>query len=939
MPSIRGSSSFKPIKGITVYGATGPIGPTGATGNDRAGPTGATAQKFLTNISLTGFTLVTSFLDGSTVGAGYLKGITGNTIAQFGGLTGSTGTGFIFSKQISNTEIQIRKIKGVTAIRSRVGITSSDESITINVERFDGGFTLTSGDITDIVATDGSGNFVGATLGSAKYSQSKETTKIQKTNVFEKTRGGALNSGSMTYQRIDLVPNNVVEKYVINIHPMEHSSNDVDRSTKSKIYAIDLTNIVDALNIPRTEIIIDNPPVNPIGFSLYITGGKMVSALQSLTFKTPNGKAVKFPFGRQPCFKENQKQLIHFISSSDTWYGYIFSGSGDYFCNSVENSFTTNQQNILNFYSGLTGACCNEDGTCQTSTQDLCFGYFSGVGTTCGLTGLGPCSANIGSCCVKNIIDGKINTYCLENTSAYDCISLRSSGIDTSFNANTTCEEVDCSNSFNEVGACCDGKGGCEQVTKELCLTNGRSFLGKGVLCDSFGEQLCSSGTGACCYISGNCVETMAQTCFENSGFYHGYDSTCSGVTCTTQLNCGGFLGTTLKPGDLFGGGMVVGVYSPKTAKLLGAAHAFSRQGTTMSFLDGGETSASYYPSEYDYVGYGITGSDCTILRTNDTDSYYLIVSLYPASIDKDGNAINPTEEQAYQETFSWYGSGIAWGPLFNVNKNIVEELTYLDKSYEELYLQYGEGYYGFTGESLDNIKNITFQLCSTTRVNGTDPVARLFTRNIKTANGLWNRNWGLYNTIRMLCADNANYLKKSGKYYTYAEFDSGSDWNSLDALKLFDNSDYKNSYGFTANPSALSDWYIPSHDELAYIAANTITDSSNRYYGFDLNSNLLSNNAVPLYDWHWTSTGSFDETDDLEGIYISGKPEHGSVAWSIYFDQNGDSSNFMVKKEKRTEQLKIRPIRMMRCDGAVPTSTSDAYKLWKTPNLLRNKL
>ena len=382
---------------------------------------------------------------------------------------------------------------------------------------------------------------------------------------------------------------------------------------------------------------------------------------------------------------------------------------------------------------------------------------------------------------------------------------------------------------------------------------------------------------------------------------------------------------------------MVVGIYNPRNSKLLGGEHAFSRQGITASFMYGGETLAGYYTSENDYIGYGVTGESCATTVSQDSDSYYIVVSLYPASIDKNGNLINPTEELADTDTFPWYGDGIAWGPILNLTNYTYGDFTYLSESYDSSYLRYGEGYYGVTGESLDNIKNVTFQSCYSTRKNGSDPIARLFTRTVKSSNGLWHRNWGLYNTIRMISADNADYLKLSSQYYKSSEFSSGEEITAVRVLKLFDNTDYTNSHGLTGNPSQLTDWYIPSHDELAFIAANTITDSSNPYYGFNANSYLLSNGGVPLYDWHWTSTGSFDITSATEGVYISGKPEHGSVAWALYFDANGESANFKVKKENRTTGLKVRPIRALRCDGVIPASTSEQYKLWKTPHLLRN--
>ena len=105
--------------------------------------------------------------------------------------------------------------------------------------------------------------------------------------------------------------------------------------------------------------------------------------------------------------------------------------------------------------------------------------------------------------------------------------------------------------------------------------------------------------------------------------------------------------------------------------------------------------------------------------------------------------------EQKGLGLFGWlikYGSQSDFSHIAMVVVN--PDFTYLDKRYDSLYLRYGEGYYGVTGESLNNIITITFQTCATSRMNGSDPVARLFTRNVKNSNGLWNRNWGIYNTI-----------------------------------------------------------------------------------------------------------------------------------------------------------------------------------------------
>jgi hypothetical protein len=187
-----------------------------------------------------------------------------------------------------------------------------------------------------------------------------------------------------------------------------------------------------------------------------------------------------------------------------------------------------------------------------------------------------------------------------------------------------------------------------------------------------------------------------------------------------------------------------------------------------------------------------------------------------------------------------------------------------------------------------------------------------------------------------MIAGDNADYLKLSNyPYFDSNTFESGTELTAVRALKLFDNSNYTNSYGLTGNPQQLTDWYIPSHDELAFVAANCVTDSP---YGININSELLVNGGVPFDGWHWSSTGSFDAGITGEGVYTSGKPTHGSVAWAMYFDTNGEQSNFLVKKETRDSELKVRPIRAIRCDGLIPNSSTEQYKLWKTPNLLRNR-
>ena len=942
MPSIRGSSQFRSIKGITIYGVTGNTGPQGPRGNDYYGNTGATAFNIITGITLSGYTLISSFSNGITRAAsGKLLGITGSTIVKVGGITGSTGTGFVFAGASGNTEITLRKLRGSTGFKSLVGITNDADTITITVDRYDGGYSLSFGDFSEIIATNSSGNLVGATLGSASYGNISDVVRINKANVFEHARGANQSGALSTNIGSDVAASGSLCNIFIDV---TSEFTDSTNRSKAKTIALDVSkfkpNIIDPV---RYTINFSLPPKYQTAFSLFITGATGDGSF----LNTAWSNSIKWPLTKPPCLISGESHLLHFISGNDVWYGYIFGqgigSTGKYFCSETPSPPTTaSQLNILNFYLGITGACCLGN-SCNISTQETCIrnsGFFSGAGTTCGTIGsTSVCTEAVGACCVTNLEDGNQSSYCIDNISPNACISLSNDSIESIFSGfNTTCRDVDCSNSSNNLGACCDGVGGCNQLTKEECIINGGSFSGRGILCYSENTNpICSSGSGACCTPTGICTQTTAELCLSSGSNYHGNATTCAGITCSSYLKCGGFLGVSVRPGDIIGGGMVVGVYNPKSSKLLGGSHAFSRHGSTADFIYGGETLANYYQSETDYIGYGITGENCDVLLNSDVDSYYVIVSLYPASLNVAGKFVNPTETLAETDTFPWYGSGVAWGPILDLTKYKYAEFTYLDKRYDASYLQYGEGYYGITGESLNNIKSVTFQTCYSSRLNGADPVARLFTRSAKASNGLWNRNWGIYNTIRMISADNAHYIKLSvSPYFNYNEFNSGVTMSAVRALSAFDNNDYTNTHGLTANPTALSDWFIPSHDELAFLAANCITDSTNPYYGFNMNEALLSNDGVPLDNWHWSSTGSFDTTTN-QGIYISGKPEHGSVAWAIYFDSNGESSQFMVKKENRSAELKVRPIRLMRCDGQTPPISSEQYKLWKTPKLLRN--
>jgi len=176
--------------------------------------------------------------------------------------------------------------------------------------------------------------------------------------------------------------------------------------------------------------------------------------------------------------------------------------------------------------------------------------------------------------------------------------------------------------------------------------------------------------------------------------------------------------------------------------------------------------------------------------------------------------------------------------------------------------------------------------------------------------------------------------------YYKSSDFGPGITsglLTSSDAVQLMSSTV---SSGVTGNIENLSDWYIPSHDELAFIASKCMIGSES-----NLNVQILTNNGTPFDNWYWTSTGSFDVGDrdirgsTAEGVYDSSTGvSAGTVAWAIKFDSDGRKNMFKVAKKKRTENTyHVRPIRFIRCDGQYVTGgTGEAgnSKLWNLPQI-----
>ena len=142
---------------------------------------------------------------------------------------------------------------------------------------------------------------------------------------------------------------------------------------------------------------------------------------------------------------------------------------------------------------------------------------------------------------------------------------------------------------------------------------------------------------------------------------------------------------------------------------------------------------------------------------------------------------------------------------------------------------------------------------------------------------------------------------------------------------------------GTAENSNVVSQWFLPSYDEMAFLAAHCSRDSDNPYGFFDLNSALLSENKIPITGWHWTSTGSFDSSEN-EGIFDESGVTSGSSAWAMYFSETGMASDFKsARKNRFSNRYMVRPIRLIRCDGNYGAESTSEHKAWNIPTILRD--
>ena len=978
MPSFGGSSRLKLTGTSGGVGPTGPTGPTGPSGV--TGPIGSTGNTGATGAGISGteMAVIGGFIK-VTFDNGYqlssenkIKGPSGGTetLVIKGNNLGSGIT--IFSERLSPNDLKIRSLTSQDP--DILSVYTTEDTVVIEFDQDSTGYVNVSGptfenSLIGISASDG--------VGTTFYS-------MEHTNYDESTNSISFTSQDYREKALDITHRKVsdtiegVAGFTFEINPDE-----------ARVFSVDLT---DESTSPPSTFKINEPSSSQTSqsFTLIVKGCTGTSPATS-RFYSDNAQ-ILFPYNVTPCFSGNQTtpDIFNFFWIGSYWYGNLVKWGNS--LETIPEPFDCNGSLVANagaageafkrFQQGITGACCTGT-TCEITDMLSCVGYFQGPGTTCGSMGTtaGGICDQYGACCISRV---DINTSTCRELTGNQCVSFNSNdSFESTFHGNQSlCDSIDCDSSRESLGACCNGLGDCEQKTFEECFQSGGFFQGVGISCKGTltgivpysyeSDFSCSSGTGSCCFgITCSNGYTFG-SCIDAGGLYAGAGSTCASTNCSPSKvkegssTCAGtVLGIDLYPGDLYAGGMVVGTYNPYYGMALGAKKIFTKgpygttsdYGITSDIMATGEISSEYYRNVYDHHGYGFGGITSENYLTckqismleypeenvSRPDSYIMIASLEPIAVSG-GIRVDYQQNQGATYEFPWSNYGTAWGPYFDSN-NRIEGSGIFTEEYSQVG-SYSEGYWfvGNTGNTLadsaEYLKNRTFANCREARSLGHDWLNRLRTRSLQSINGFWRRNWGLYNSSKLVHADNINYAEYSpkGGEFVSTKFGPGLtlEFTSIRAARLMDDGMTSEIQGITANPLQVSQWFIPSYDEMAYLSAMCSNDNG-VYYDFDLNTALLSMDKTPFVGWHWTSTGAFD-IENNEGEYSESGVTAGTSAWAMYFSQSGTPSDFKSGRKNRHEnKYQVRPIRLVRCDGNYGVTGSDENKAWNIPPILRD--
>lgn len=677
------------------------------------------------------------------------------------------------------------------------------------------------------------------------------------------------------------------------------------------------------------------------------------------------------------------------------------------------------------------GACCTPNFGCMDNLSkqscDSYNGYWQGEGTVCtypdGTSTFNRCSNGTGGCC--------------------------SSG---------TCTDVDgssnCSGSFYGCGHTCGDFAQCTANTTLSCTScfdvNGVFNL-KAYIKPSSSTDAIESGS----YIPLRIGDSFAGGIV--AGVFNPNGSRCLGP----KAQMGGSTNTGLLYNDT------------NFPDLINNPTAFS-QITRGQQIDSSDIDGSEYNSIYDPMGYGFTLPDNWNLIENgkrtECDSWLLIVAPFPARITEkfyksvtgipryfdafpatDNIILSDTSEDPFSSLtfatdpvntnllsasrnvnlFSWSHGGTSHCLTLDDNLDGVFSTTSTETCNLPGTNIFHDGSYGTLPIFKNGIKGstfwgntTTFDTCGDVASTCTDCESSPFQRtrlgqsfNFTRNTGFWSRNWGIYNTCRLISSDVAQYYLKAGNGYggsvfsglknkygatggfTASFFHNGTNTSNIkttigEAVSAYNNeiTGYFSLYdlyyygsqilGDAANTVAfpqISRWYVPSIDELSFIAKQCSDPT------VDLQNKIISNNGIKIgafldgangaisNGYVWTSTGAFDEgitaqyvqatggapwtNSGLEGEIISeSDPRYSQIscrqftkAWALNFSNLQDSTqidpsgNVTARKlHDYDDKAELRLVRMIRCDQRYysnPDTEDLRNRVWMVPKLTSNAI
>jgi hypothetical protein len=939
-----GSSPFN-IIGLTFngdigdQGSIGPIGPTGPSGPPGFGPTGPTGYGITAINYLNGF-INTVYTDKTVIASNSITPLEGNVYRPLIGLTGGNFSPLKSSEILSNQELIYDGFSSQDFFETVSKLTfknlkTNSSFVSINLVGANEGSNpgelvqITYNPINLSAAIIGGGPNRSLLINNPGNVQSGLTGTTY--NTQDAVSVGLLNVGEQLKQvSSTLYGSNQVKVWTLD--PTEASIfylNGTALTSSNSTTHVHGNHILikeDSTSTSTKAFTIIFPKefhtTNRIFYSTFDNINDITdSNFQLENFKNNFSPNIIWQADSYFCPSSGKYDAVNFISLGSRYVGipvhYNQTTDVEATIQSIP-SFPCKPNNLENFYrisfNPRYGLCCNTDCTCNLSYDFECTGYFQ-EGITCGGS-TGPCSY-LGACCLFSEATNLV-LPCQE-LSFCNCATVASeNNLSYKWNKFTTikksCEDFNCINAKNGIGACCDGNGGCVEIAEDLCSTTKGFYQGSGINCSTIDNyNVCSDGIGGCCDSGITCQPGITGTiCLSEFKSYFGDGTTCNQFYCSAnEIPCYSIIeNELLSPGSVYDNSIVVGIFDPNKTPCFGSS-IFSGNISSFNVLTG-FTSASceLYESLYDYSGYGF---DQSTVCDNTNDSYILLISPYDINLDENKVLIDGSSTT---NKFKWSNGSVAWGPLVDITDDTVDEFLNNNLSYKEGYIYDSNN----TEASKLNLYSNSFLTCASARFD-TSALTHIENRPTQSFTGNWTRNYGLYNTIRL-----------TGSEYFYYNIGVSSDGATLSNYTPTTNdltvARALSVYNIYKEPDTLisSDWYIPSIDELAYIANICSTNSD-----FNLNSRLVELGYAPLSGFYWSSTGGFTGN---EGILSLSGITHGSVAFGINIDIDGIPENMTISKENRSNTHKVRPIKLIRCDKNYKERSNTLFKLWHVPKL-----